>query len=171
MSEERYVEIEGFGGRYMISDHGNVYSKSLGRNKNCFQRYEDGTVIVKLYEGNRRVQRSVAQLVAKHFLPNYETRAKVDHIDGDPTNNHYTNLRQTAYEEKYVPVRYWPAGRKVRCVETGVVYRSAQDAAVKLRGDKATIRSCCEGERQTHKGLHFEYAEPPIIVYNDRVFD
>ena len=171
MAEERYVDIQGFEDKYMVSDHGNIYSKSLRRNKTTFQRFEDGVVTVKLYEENRRVQRSVAQLVAKHFLPNYEAHGILDHIDGDPTNNHYQNLRQPAYEKKYYPKRYWPIGRKVICVETGEIYRSAQEAAVKLRGDKASIRACCEGRRRTHKGLRFEYAEPPLIVYNDREFD
>ena len=35
----------------------------------------------------------IHRLVALHYIPNFENKSDVDHIDGDKTNNHVSNLR------------------------------------------------------------------------------
>lgn len=35
----------------------------------------------------------VHRLVAETFIPNYENKPEIDHIDGNPLNNNISNLR------------------------------------------------------------------------------
>lgn len=46
----------------------------------------------------------------------------------------------------------------VKCIETGIVYFSASEAARQLNLNPTHICSCCKGERYTHGNLHWEYA-------------
>lgn len=45
------------------------------------------------------VSKSLHRLVAKTFIPNPEGKEMVDHIDGNRTNNHFSNLRWVTAEE------------------------------------------------------------------------
>lgn len=47
--------------------------------------------------------------------------------------------------------------KATRCIETGVVYRSAREAARQTGIGPAQISMCCRGERQTAGGFHWEY--------------
>lgn len=46
----------------------------------------------------------------------------------------------------------------VKCVESGIVYFSASEAARQLNLNSTHICSCCKGDRITHGNLHWEYA-------------
>lgn len=50
-------------------------------------------------------------------------------------------------------------GKNIKCIETGEIYRTLQEAAYAVHGDCSTIRKCCLGERQSHKGFHWEFVE------------
>lgn len=49
--------------------------------------------------------------------------------------------------------------KPVKVEETGKVYTSAREAARDVQGDYSKIYRCLRGERKTHKGLHYEYAD------------
>ena len=49
--------------------------------------------------------------------------------------------------------------KTTRCVETGIVYRSAREAARQTGLRPAQISQCCRGERHTHGGFRWEYVE------------
>ena len=42
---------------------------------------------------NKKYMKSISRLVAENFIPNPENKPQVDHIDGDRSNNHVSNLR------------------------------------------------------------------------------
>lgn len=44
-------------------------------------------------------QTYVHRIVAELFIPNPDNKPCIDHIDGDRTNNMYTNLRWVTYKE------------------------------------------------------------------------
>ena len=116
MLNERWKPVQGYEGRYAVSDHGQV--KSLKR----FRTGKAGAPVpmeervmranpkklsaagrtrpymeIKLRDGSPRdtpcksflVHRLVAQAFVSDLLPGLQ----VDHIDGDHQNNHFTNLR------------------------------------------------------------------------------
>lgn len=50
-----------------------------------------------------------------------------------------------------------PHKKKVKCIETGVVYDSFADAARRSGCLRCKIVACCTGTRKTTGGLHWEY--------------
>ena len=52
-----------------------------------------------------------------------------------------------------------PSARKVRCIETGIIYDLAKNAAKAVGlSYSSTIIKCCRGKRITAGGFHWEYA-------------
>lgn len=99
---EKWKVVEGFGGKYQVSSHGRVFSTG-GRTrkgglmhihtaKNGYQRV---TLSEGRLEGERVYRGSVPlhRLVALYFCDGHdETNNVVNHIDGNPSNNHADNL-------------------------------------------------------------------------------
>lgn len=49
--------------------------------------------------------------------------------------------------------------KPVLCIETGIIYKSIEDAREKLNMKSYHISSCCNGKRHTSGGFHWEYAK------------
>ena len=54
---------------------------------------------VKLTGDGEEVTYKISRLIASTFLPTPDNLSDADHIDGDPTNNHVTNLRWLVHKE------------------------------------------------------------------------
>lgn len=94
--EEIWVDIEGYGGKYQVSNTGKVRSmnynnthqiKELKQKVNRYGYYE-----VKLSLHNKTKDFLVSTLVGKHFLNNKSPDKKIMHI-GDITKNDIKNLK------------------------------------------------------------------------------
>lgn len=119
---ERWVPIRGYEGHYEVSDYGRV--KSVAR----YRRGKSGSMVpvpecimrlytkkrkangrtlpyqeLRLRDGSPREVKSksflVHRLVAQAFVGELFEGCHVDHIDGNHTNNHYTNLRVLSARE------------------------------------------------------------------------
>jgi len=80
--------------KYAISNFGNVRGKNgIRLLKGCF--VGSGHMTVNIYDNDTSKTTYIHHLVAKHFIPRPEDPNKkiIDHINGDKTNNHHTNLR------------------------------------------------------------------------------
>ena len=94
--EEVWKDIEGFENVYQVSNMGRVRSLKKGK-VYIFKTYLDthGYPYVLLYVGreNGRMKHfKTHRLVAKAFCDGYAKGMVVDHLDGDKTNNVWTNL-------------------------------------------------------------------------------
>lgn len=115
MQKEKWKDIEGYEGFYMISSHGRVKSLSrvvsnaLCKNSKTKERilksFVDNSGYTKIGLGNSkgktipRKMFSVHRLVAQAFIRNPENKPNVNHIDSDRSNNIHTNLEWCTQSE------------------------------------------------------------------------
>ena len=103
-TREIWVDIKNYEGKYRISNKGRI--KSLERQVSHggitwiqperIMSHWCGTTsyydCVRLYKGGVGTKFSVHRLVAQHFLPEWNPKLEVNHIDGDRYNNNADNL-------------------------------------------------------------------------------
>jgi hypothetical protein len=102
--KEFWKDIEGFEGRYQISDSGEV--KSLGRfvnGKNGSKRWIKETILKPCYDGNGYLQSSLRidgkfmankthRIVAQTFIPNPDNLPQINHKNGNKEDCSVENL-------------------------------------------------------------------------------
>ena len=113
---EIWKDIEGFEGKYQVSNMGRVrsldrYIKGFNHGKEhlrlikgrilAIQTETHGYSQVQLHYGDRNKVKSVLvhKLVAIAFIPNPENKPCVDHISTVKTDNRVENLRWVSYKE------------------------------------------------------------------------
>jgi len=96
-------EIEGFEGKYIISNYGEVISLPRFKQNNSKLQYVEpkeipahigakGYVYIMLYKNAKSYNLRLHRLVAKAFIPNPENKPQINHLDGNKKNNRVDNL-------------------------------------------------------------------------------
>ena len=156
---ERWKPIDEYP-HYAVSDEGRIKNSITGRVLKQ-GRHRQGYSLVWLSDSGERHGCSVHRLVAKAFVPNPDDKPQINHIDGDKSNNHYTNLEWNTGSENtshayrtglFDGVPKTP----VRIVETGEIFNSIRECANAINGDPSRVCGCMRGRGHTHRGLHFE---------------
>ena len=160
--EENY-KISSAGVVYTVSHlaksvHGGVHMVPAKKKKETVSKI--GYPVVNLWKDGKGKLQFVHRLVAEAFLDNTRNLKYVNHKDGNKTNNNVSNLEwctcsenvQHAYDTGLIS-----KGDRVRCIETGIVYKNCRDATISL-GLKCAehIHKCAIGERNTAYGMHWE---------------
>ena len=106
---EKWVNVKGFEGLYMVSNFGNI---SSGYQNKILKPHKttNGYYFINLYKNKVQNPKTVHSVVAESFLnhiPNGQTIV-VDHIDNDKTNNNLDNLqlitqRENSLKDKCLP--------------------------------------------------------------------
>lgn len=99
---EVWKDIEGFEGKYQVSNMGNVRSFSRWKNGNILKPGTNGSgyFYVQLVKDGRKnvIVRVIHRLVAIAFIENPDNLPEVNHIDGNKKNNNVENLEWVSRE-------------------------------------------------------------------------
>lgn len=160
---EEWKPITGYQGFYEISDHGRVARVDKGKRHEIKVQInpKNGYCYAHLCKNGKVKALRVHRIVAEHFIEKREEATQVNHKDGNKANNMYTNLEWTTPSENQTH-RYRVLGKdgggrpkkQVRCVETGLVYKSIAEA------ERQTgiwhIRQAVIGERKSAGGFTWQ---------------
>ena len=111
--QEIWKDVKGFEGIYCVSNLGNVKSYSrmtVGGVRNRFvcgrlmktKVNRGGYVVVHLRNIDKNVYPLVHRLVAEAFIPNYDNKPTVNHINGIKTDNAVVNLEWSTHSEQMI---------------------------------------------------------------------
>lgn len=160
--KEIWKDCKGYEGLYQVSNQGRVWSVKG-------QRYFTGSVNNRGYyattltaKNGKRKTEMIHRLVALAFLDNPNNYPQVNHKDENKLNNCVDNLEwcDAKYNINYGTRNDRMAktqSRKVRCVETGIIYDSIKEAEEQLGLSHGKITMVCQGKRKTTGGYHWEY--------------
>ena len=190
MFEGITVEIS-YAPGYFVSELGIVYGPgSLGhRGYHELSSYPGdkyGHQIVDLYINGRRRHRYVAVLVAEAFIPNPHNYPEVLHDDGNPYNNHVSNLKWGTHgdnmrdairdgtfhyftpEEDEMALQVLRTPVKAINIDTGEekVFRSQADAARELGLFQPNITKVLKGIYRKTGRYIFEYVDKERDYYD-----
>lgn len=178
LKNETWKEVKGTNGKYKVSSFGRVIG-AYGRLLKPVLTPK-GYTRVKIWYGPIYKTRMVHRIVAEAFIPRPDRKNQINHIDGDKTNNRVDNLEWCTQSENMRhrvdvlgirPESHHVA--KVRCVETGEVFRSIAEASrsvgLSRDGIGAALRksytTCLrEGRMKSYQsktagGYHWEYVK------------
>ena len=164
---EEWKDITGYEGLYLVSNLGNIKSVKTGKLKSKCDNGR-GYQVVNLYKNGKQKMHTVHRLVATAFIENPENLPEVNHKDENKKNNSIENLEwcTTEYNQKYGTrlqrlsksnIENTSKNKKVICVETGVIYKGAREAARKLsKNTHSGITYACRNN-STAYGYHWKY--------------
>lgn len=175
--DEEWRDVPEYEGLYQASNYGRIRSldniqhvvfkgKSISKRKYGKVikpgKHRGGYSMVWLSKNGIVKAYTVHRLIADAFLPNPDGLPEINHIDGDKKNNAITNLEWVSRSEN-LNHAYKQLGRKngnerkVVCIETGVAYKSIQQAAAEYGITGGAIQQVLNGRNNTAKGMHWRY--------------
>ena len=93
------VNVLGYEARYEVSTYGNV--RSLATGKTMSKSYHKGYCRVVFYKEGKRRRFRVHRLVMLTFVKNPRRKPHVNHLDGNRSNNHISNLEWCTPKENF----------------------------------------------------------------------
>lgn len=174
---EIWKDIPNYEGLYQVSNLGRI--KSIGRrvswkfyDKPCARNHNErmitpevgkiGYYRVGLCKNGKRTRYSLHRIIAKAFIPNPDNLPTVNHKNGIKTDNRLENLEWVSYSDNNLHA--WRVLNKkaynakaVRCKETGEVFRTMAEAAIKYGKKRTALCQQMKTANRKFSGLHWEY--------------
>lgn len=120
--------------RFLVSECGDIFSLISGKVLKQHLNRESGYYALCVGLGSRKRKKTIRPhtAVASTFVDGYADGLVVNHKDGNKTNNHFSNLEWVTNQENVVHavnLGLHPTATKVRCVNTGDIFRSTHEAS------------------------------------------
>lgn len=158
---EEWKNIKGYEGLYQVSNTGKVRRIFKRKTKELkLVEDKDGYFYVKLSKESMIKHFRINRLVLLTFNPIKNPSSKqVNHIDGNKKNNNLQNLEWCTQKENlsHALQNNLINSRKVKCIETDIIYYSLREAGRKTNSNFRKISECCQGLRNKTNNYHWEY--------------
>jgi len=113
---EKWRDIVGFEGIYKISDHGRILSMRTNSIKKLTIHSNDPRPYLGLWKNNKSTIVRPHKLVMEAFVGKRPEGMECCHNDGNPQNNHLSNLRWDTSKNNHADkVRHGTTNRGERC--------------------------------------------------------
>lgn len=179
--KEIWKDIDGYDGRYQVSNLGNVritsYRNTGMKRLMKISLTNCGYCKVELYRDKKGKMQYVHRLVAMAFIPNPHNKPQVNHIDGNKTNNSVSNLEWASASDNQLhsiahnlrepsPMtgrfgKSNPTSKPIYQYDlTGKIIKrwdSISDACRYLGVSHSSITQCLTGKTKTAHGFKWEY--------------
>ena len=181
--EEIWKDIEGYDGRYQVSNLGNIRSNAKGYGWSAMSQTTDklGYKRISLSKNQQTKTFAVHRLVAMAFCKGYKPGLYVNHKDENPSNNKASNLEWCSpqYNSNYgtrnarmgasvsvklkKPVQMLDAdGNLIR------TFDGVEVAAEEMGVSFQNISACCKGKRKSCAGYRWRFAPMPKSVAKEK---
>lgn len=172
---ENWKDIEGYEGRYQISNYGRVRSlprkvrfgnqtRLVGGKILKHKVKRGGYAFIQLRIDLKERDFHIHRLVAKSFVKGYQEGLDVNHIDGNKLNNKATNLEWcTRKQNIFHSIYILKQSRRCKAVQShddnGRIHRyvSITDASRQTGISHKRIANCLKQENSTVGGLKWNY--------------
>lgn len=179
--EEIYKDIIGYEGLYQVSNKGNI--KSLNYNKTKKEKVlqplnKEGYYRISLHKNAKAKWYNIHRLVAIAFIPNFENKPEINHINGIRNDNNITNLEWCTRSEntlhsfrvlKNPPNKTMLGMKSILCPNSikvlqltldnkeVKVWNSITEASINIEINHRNISACCLGKRPTAGKYKWKY--------------
>lgn len=164
-----FVDVVGFGGMYLIDEAGQIFTRYRMRIMKQSLSH-DGYMVVGLSKDGGRKQYRVHRLVAEAFIRKEDGKDFINHIDGEKTNNHVSNLEWCTVQENCLHSIHILGNtvtkgglppKAVVSVDLSngeiAVFASSMDAERKIGIHHGAVTRVCKGKQRSHKGYKWFY--------------
>lgn len=145
----------------------------------------DNQIVIYCYEtnkyytsiGNAARELNICKDAIRHVITNeskyalnYRFCKITDNINDFITNcqqiDVYIKENNLSLKQYYIKINR-PNKKKVKCIETGIIYESIMDASIKTGINDNSISKCCNNKQYTAFNLHFKFVDLNDIGKNN----
>lgn len=113
---EQWLDVVGFEGLYEVSNHGQVRSVKTGQIKKITTDKKTNRPFLNIWKKNKQSVIRIHKLVLEAFVGKKPDGMECCHNDGNPFNNHISNLRWDTPKNNHADkVKHGTTNRGERC--------------------------------------------------------
>lgn len=169
--DEIWKDVVGYEGLYKISNYGRVFScykNKIMKDKFDYAKYH----VIGLTKNSIQKVLKVHRLVAEAFLEDFnefnEIGYHVDHIDGNKSNNHISNLQMLSHFDNCYKRTGYNAFQLIKAIHLNsgkeCIFEGQNEAARELDLNQGNIHNVLAGRIHQTGGYHFIKLERSDIV-------